>query len=277
MEDKQILRDIIYTQSGMQLDVYLPAKVAEPLPTVVWIHGGAWKQGDKGSIAGLTPQGNAGRKPPIEVIGQGYVLVSIDYRLSHEASFPAQIHDCKAAIRWLRAHAGEHHIDPKRIGVWGASAGGQLAALLGTSSDISELEGSGGNSQFSSSVQAVCDFFGPTDLLRMSEMKGELEKESPESLYIGGPLRKNVDKVIQANPLTYISKNAPPFLIVHGDSDVVVPADQSQILYKALLKVQVESALHIVPGAGHGFAGASRKQLDDIDRMVVDFFNRYLK
>ncbi|GEM_PF-1964887 len=106
--------------------------------------------------------------------------------------------------------------------------------------------------------------------------KGD-DKESPESLYIGGPLRKNVDKVNQANPLTYINNNTPPFLIEHGDSDVVVPVDQSQILYKALRKAKIEAALHIIPGAGHGFAGASRKQMDEIDGRVVDFFNKHLK
>jgi len=144
MEEKQLLRDIVYSQSGTKLDLYLTAEVTEPLPVIVWIHGGAWKEGDKGTAARLPS--NTSRTPPIQVIGPGYVLASINYRLSHEATFPAQIHDCKAAIRWLRAHAGEYHIDPKRIGVWGASAGGQLVALLGTSNDVSELEGSGGNS-----------------------------------------------------------------------------------------------------------------------------------
>ncbi|MEE8414581.1 MAG: alpha/beta hydrolase [Dehalococcoidales bacterium] len=268
MEDKQIFRDIIYTQSGMQLDLYLPAEVTEPLPVIVWIHGGAWRMGDK--------EGNTGRKPPVDIMDQGYVFASINYRLSHEAIFPAQIHDCKAAIRWLRAHSKEYYIDPERIGVWGSSAGGHLAALLGTSIGISELEGSGGNPQYSSSVQAVCDFFGPNDFVRMSEMKGELEKESPESLVIGGPLLENADKVIQANPITYINKTSPPFLIVHGDSDVVVPLDQSQIFYEALLKADVEAGLYIVPNAGHGFEGASTEQLDEINRMVEDFFNGHL-
>ncbi len=268
MEDMQIFRDIIYTQSGMQLDLYLPAEVTEPLPIVVWIHGGAWQRGDK--------EGNTGSKPPVQIMDQGYALASINYRLSQEAIFPAQIHDSKAAIRWLRAHAEDYDIDPERIGVWGASAGGHLASLLGTSNKISELEGSGGNPQYPSSVQAVCDFFGPNDLVRMSKMKGELEKESPESLLIGGPLNENLDKVIQANPITYINNNAPPFLIVHGENDVVVPADQSQILYEALLQADVEAGLHIVPEAGHGFEGASKKQLDEINRIVVDFFNGHL-
>jgi acetyl esterase/lipase len=269
VEDKQVIRDIVYSNSGMQLDLHLPTEVTEPLPVIVWIHGGAWRMGDK--------EGSTGTKPPVQAVGQGYIFTSINYRLSQQASFPAQIHDCKAAIRWLRAHASEYHIDSKKIGVWGASAGGHLAALLGTSNGINELEGIEGNSQFSSSVQAVCDFYGPTDLSRMSEMKGELEKESPESQYIGGPFRKNADKVMQSNPLTYANGNAPPFLIVHGDSDVLVPLDQSQILNKALLEAKVRVTFHVVPGVGHMFVGASPEQLNEIYSMAFDFFNKNLK
>ena len=277
MEDKTILRDVVYSTSGQKLDLYVPAKTDRPLPLIVWIHGGAFKMGDKDSAEGLTPQGSAGSKPPVQVIPEGYALASINYRLSGEATFPAQIHDCKAAIRWLRAHAKEYHINPALIGVWGRSAGGHLAALLGTSGNVSELEGKGGNAEYSSSVQAVCDFFGPTDLVRMSEMLGQIEIENNESLYIGGPLKKNVEKATQANPITHINNNAPPFLIIHGDSDVLVPADQSTILYKALAKAKVTASLHIIPGAGHGFAGATRQQLDEIDRLTVDFLSKYLK
>jgi acetyl esterase/lipase len=269
MEDSQIYRDIVYSQSGMKLDIYKPAEITGLLPVIVYIHGGGWMMGDK--------EGKTGRKPPTEIVEEGYILVSIDYRLSHEATFPAQIHDCKAAIRWLRAHAEEYSIDPERIGARGGSAGGHLAALLGTSAGICDLEGDGGNPQYSSAVQAVCDFFGPTDLIRMSEMKGELNKESPESKVIGGPLLENADKVAQANPITHITTDSPPFLIVHGANDAVVPPDQSQILYDALVKADVETELHIIPEAGHGFEGASSEQTDEINRMVVDFFNRHLK
>ena len=269
MKDSQIYRDIVYSQSGMRLDLYTPAEITGSHSVIVWIHGGGWRMGDK--------EGKTGRKPPIKIIEQGYILVSIDYRLSHQAAFPAQIHDCKASIRWLRAHAEEYNISPERIGAWGGSAGGHLAALLGTSAGISDLEGDGGNPQYSSSVQAVCDFFGPTDLIRMSEMKGELEKESPESLVIGGPLRENADKVTQANPITHITRNSPPFLIIHGENDEVVPPDQSHILYEALLKADVEAGMHVVPNAGHGFEVATQEQLDEINRMVVDFFNSHLK
>ncbi|UCD09533.1 MAG: alpha/beta hydrolase [Dehalococcoidales bacterium] len=269
MKDSQIYRDIVYAQSGMKLDIYTPAEITTPLPVIVFIHGGAWRMGDKESVSfGL---------PYNQMVEQGYVFVSINYRLSHEAAFPAQIHDCKAAIRWIRAHAEEYDIDPERIGAWGPSAGGHLAALLGTSAGISELEGDGGNPQYSSSVQAVCDFYGPTDLIRMSEMKGELEKESPESLMIGGPLLENVDKVTRANPITHITPDSPPFLIVHGEKDVVVPPDQSRILYDALLKANIEAELQIIPEAIHGFNGISTEQLDEIKQMVSGFFNRHLK
>ena len=269
MKDSQIYRDIVYSQSGMKLDIYKPVETITSLPVIVFIHGGAWRVGDKESVSfGL---------PYNEMVEQGYVFVSINYRLSDEATFPAQIHDCKAAIRWIRAHAKEYNIDPERVGVWGPSAGGHLAALLGTSDGIRDLEGDGGNPQYSSSVQAVCDFYGPTDLIRMSELKGELDKESPESLMIGGPLLENADKVNRANPITYITGNSPPFLIVHGEKDAVVPPDQSQILYDALLKTNIEAELQIIPEAIHGFNGISAEQLDQIKQMVIGFFNRYLK
>ena len=277
MEVEQIFRDIVYSDSGQKLDLYLPAYVTGQVPLIVYIHGGAFKGGDKDRAAQPYPQGLAGRKTLVQVIPPGYVFASINYRLSGEATFPAQIHDCKAAIRWLRAHADEYHIDPARIGVWGASAGGHLAALLGTSGGNKELEGTGGNPQFSSSVQAVCDHFGPTNLVRMSEMLGQIDIENNESLYIGGPLKKNLEKANLANPITHIKEKTPPFLIIHGDSDVLVPSDQSRILYEALVKAKVTASLHIIPGAGHGFAGATRQQIDEIDRLTVDFFNKYLK
>ena len=269
MVDGQIHRDITYSQSSMQLDIYKPAEVINSLPAIVFLHGGAWRMGDKEIAAfGL---------PYNDMIEQGYVFVSINYRLSDEATFPTQIHDCKAAVRWIRAHSSEYNIDPEHIGVWGTSAGAHLAALLGTSAGITELEGDVGYPQYSSAVQAVCDFYGPTDLIRMSEMKEELDKESPESLMIGGPLLDNVDKVIQANPITHITPDSPPFLIVHGENDVVVPPDQSKILHEALLKAGVEAELVIAPQAIHGFIGMGTEQLNEIKQMVVDFFNSHLK
>src|SRR5262245_50032586 len=154
------LRDIEYAKVGdisLKLDLYLPEpRPAAPVPLVVWVHGGAWQAGSKDQT------------PAVPLVRRGLAVASVGYRLSQVARFPAQIEDCKAAVRWLRAHAAEHAIDGRHIGAWGSSAGGHLVALLGTSGDVDELEGEAGNLDQSSRVQVVVDWFGPTDFTRMS-------------------------------------------------------------------------------------------------------------
>jgi len=263
----QVLRDLEYARVdglSLRLDLYLPLRKSEPrLPVVVWIHGGGWKGGDKANT----------RAP--EVLGEGYAVASINYRLSHQATFPAQIHDCKAAIRWLRAHAEEFGLDPERIGAWGSSAGGHLAALLGTSGDVPELEGEvGDHLDQSSRVQAVCDFYGPTDLLAVLEpgaWPSHGSPNSPESLLLGGPVAERVELARLASPVTHVSPDDPPFLIVHGDRDRVVPLDQSVRLHQALTAAGVESTLYVVKGAGHGFRDPKA------DALVREFFDRHLR
>lgn len=261
----KVIRDLEYAKAGqksLQLDIYVPEKTDGPRPLVVWIHGGAWRAG------------NRDRCPAARLVPRGYVAASITYRLSQEAIFPAQIHDCKAAIRWLRANAEKYGIDPDRIGVWGSSAGGHLVALLGTSGDVKELEGELGNLNQSSRVQAVCDFFGPTDFTKMdaagSQMNHDAPK-SPESLLVGGAIQENPEKVARANPITYVSKDDPPFLIMHGDKDPLVPHNQSELLEAALKKAGVDVTFHTVKGAGHGFGGP------EINKRVDAFFDKYLK
>jgi acetyl esterase/lipase len=247
------------------LDLFVPEKADSPLPLIVWIHGGAWLGGSKNGT------------PAMGQLRRGYAVASINYRLSQEAIFPAQIHDCKAAIRWLRAHAKEYNLDPKRIGVWGSSAGGHLVALLGTSGDVKELEGDEGNLDQSSRVQAVCDWFGPTDFCQIAAHAlpdSKLDHDaagSPESKLIGGPIQENKDKVAKANPITYVSKDDPPFLIMHGDKDNLVPHHQSEILAEALRKAGVQVTFETVKGAGHGFGGP------DVMKMVEEFFDKHLK
>src|SRR5713101_8014594 len=169
------LRDLEYVKGGherQKLDLYLPEKSDGPLPLIVWIHGGGWIGGNKENPPGL------------EFLNRGYALASINYRLSQHAKFPAQIEDCKAALRWLRANAKTYNLDPDRIGVWGESAGGHLVALLGTTGDVKELEGEEGNPQQSSEVQAVVDWFGPTDFLKIGEQSGpdsRLDHNAPNS------------------------------------------------------------------------------------------------
>ena len=168
-------------------------------------------------------------------------MASINYRLSQHAIFPAQIEDCKAAIRWLRANAAKYHLDADRIGVWGASAGGHLVAMLGTTGSVKELEGKGGNLDQSSRVQCVVDWFGPSDLPTMGGSHDD--PGSPESRLIGGPVQENKEKARKASPLTYVSKDSAPFLIMHGDQDNVVPPGQSELLAEALKKAGVEVTL----------------------------------
>ncbi|RPI61954.1 MAG: alpha/beta hydrolase, partial [Planctomycetaceae bacterium] len=206
------------------MDFYIPENIKDGvLPAVVWIHGGGWRVGSntKEQYARIA-----------QMAQKGYIGVSVDYRLVPNAIFPAQIEDCKAAIRFVRANAAKYHIDPDRIGVWGSSAGGHLVSLLGTSGGVKELEGNvGKNLDQSSRVQCVVDVCGPTDLMLF--LKNGDAKSSAADL-VGGDLEKAKDLVKKANPMTYISKDAPPFLILHGDKDVTVDIEHSRIFAKAL-------------------------------------------
>jgi len=226
-----------------KLDLYLP-KDGTNLPLIINIHGGAFRAGSK-------EQG-----VPLSYLQQGYAVASINYRLSQHARFPAQIEDCKAAVRWLRAHAREYRLNPNRFAAWGASAGGHLAAMLGTTSDTREFD-MGSDSDQSSRVQAVVDYFGPTDFLQMDAHRlpdgmTHDAPDSPESQLIGGPIQQNKDKTAKANPITHVTKNAPPFLICHGDQDPLVPHHQSELLEAALRKAGVPVTFYTVKGAGHG-------------------------
>ncbi|HEY6166827.1 MAG TPA: alpha/beta hydrolase fold domain-containing protein [Verrucomicrobiae bacterium] len=264
-------RDLAYVEGGhtrQRLDLFLPENAAAPLPLIIWIHGGGWAAGSKDGC------------PPLRdgYTGRGYAVASIDYRLSGDAIFPAQIEDCKAAIRWLRAHAREYNLDPGRFAVWGSSAGGHLVALLGTSGDVKQFD-VGAFPDHSSRVQAVCDYYGPTDLLQMDAhaLPGARMKHdpvnSPESRLIGGAIQENGDKAARANPITYVTKDDPPFLIVHGDQDPTVPHHQSELLYHALKSAGVRVHFHTLKGAGHGngFGGP------ELEAMVRGFFDRHLK
>ena len=261
-------RDIAYVENGherQKLDLYLPEKTGAPLPLLIWIHGGGWAAGSKDGC------------PPLRggYIGRGYAVASIGYRLSGHAVFPAQIEDCKAAIRWLRAHAKEYNLDPKRFGVWGSSAGGHLVALTGTSGDVKDFD-VGANLDQSSRVQAVCDFYGPTDFtvfVTTTGYESHATASSPEAKLIGGAVMENKDKAARVNPITCVSSDDPPFLIVHGDKDPTVPINQSQLLFDALKKAGVSAHFHTIHGAGHGGPGFAGKNIDD---MVAAFFDERL-
>jgi acetyl esterase/lipase/enterochelin esterase-like enzyme len=261
-----------YTPGGherQRLDLYVPAQADTPLPVIVWIHGGAWMAGSKD-----------GGGPALPLTGRGYAVASINYRLSQHAAFPAQIEDCKAAIRWLRANATTYNLDPERIGVWGASAGGHLVALLGTSAGARDGEGQLGNANQSSRVQAVVDFFGPTDFLLMDAhaLPGARLKhdapDSPESKLLGGAIQQHVDQAARANPVTYVTKDAPPFFIVHGEQDPLVPCHQSELLYDALKKARTNVTFYKIAGAGHG---GPEFNADVMQAAVGAFFDKHLK
>jgi len=261
-------RDLAYVDDGherQKLDLFLPEKAAGPLPLIIWIHGGGWQNGSK---EGCPPLRNGYTE-------RGYAVASINYRLSGHAVFPAQIEDCKAAIRWLRANAEEYHLDPQRFGVWGSSAGGHLAALVGTSGDVRAFD-VGANQDQSSHVQAVCDYFGPTDFMVFVTTPGyqsHATPNSPEAKLIGGAVADNKAKAASANPITYVSQDDPAFLIVHGDKDPLVPINQSQLLYDGLKQAGVNVYFHTIKDAGHGqgFGGP------EIEPMVGAFFDRVLK
>jgi len=273
-ENVKITRDIPYagTKDPRQmLDLALPKKPAgdKPLPVVVFIHGGAWRAGNKSS--GL------GRVAKYVATGK-YAGVSVGYRLTNEAIWPAQIHDCKAAIRWIRANAKKYNLDGEKIGVWGTSAGGHLVAMLGTSGGVKAMDGTlGPNAKLSSRVACVVDCFGPTDFVQMDAHRPPGARmahdpaDSPESKLVGGPIQKNKDKVAAANPITYVSKDDPPFIIAHGTADPLVPFHQSELLDAAFRRVGIKQVfIHVIDG-GHGFGGA------EFDKRVTSFFDKHLR
>ena len=264
----KIAKDLPYVSYGAErqtLDLYVPPG-AGPHPLVIWIHGGAWKTGSK-----------ANPLPLRLLAGERYAIASVNYRLSNMAKFPAQIEDCKAAVRWLRAHASEYALDPARFAAWGSSAGGHLVALLGTAGDKFDL---GEHTAVSSRVQAVVDYYGPTDFLQMdahalpSAPFKHAALDSPESELVGGPLLENDLVAARANPVTHVTRDDAPFLIVHGDRDPLVPLHQSQLLESALRKANVPVTLYVVAGAGHG---QGFEQDPRIVPMVKEFLARALR
>ena len=248
--------DVSYANasSAQKLDIYLPNEKGKIFPVIISIHGGAFMSGDKADNQVL---------PMLTGLERGYAIISINYRLSGEAKFPAQIFDVKAAIRWVKANATKYNLDPDKHAVWGGSAGGHLASLAGTSAGVSELEDlSMGNSEYSSRVQAVVDWFGPIDFLQMDEQfvvsgKGKPDHslaDSPESKLLGQKITEIPELVKKANPTTYISGDDPPFLIEHGTDDRLIPTKQSIDFANQLERVMGSEKvkLIILNDADHG-------------------------
>lgn len=269
-EGVELLSDLNYAGSDnpkQTLDLILPRQREGRLPVLVFIHGGAWMAGHKKQgLGNLLPWVRDGR----------YAGASVEYRFSQEATWPAQIHDCKAAIRWLRGNAEKYNLDPGRIAVWGSSAGGHLVAALGTMGDVKELEGTLGRfTNESSRVQAVVDFFGPADFPAISRITNSIRfgtAGSPESKLLGGTVAEKPEAARSASPVTFASSDDPPFLIAHGTRDNTVPFSQSESMEKALLEAKVATPpvfIHMV-GGGHGFRS------DELNQRIAQFFELHL-
>ena len=261
---------------AQKLDIYLPDEGEGAFPIIISIHGGAFMFGDKAD-----EQVN----PMLEGLKHNYAVVSINYRLSGEALFPKNINDVKAAIRWVKAHAVIYKMNPDKIVVWGGSAGGNLSALAGTSGDVKELEDlSLGNANQSSRVQAVVDWFGPTNFLLMDEQLIETgngkpdhsDANSPESKLMGQKITDIPAKVQLTNPEIYISKDDPPFLIEHGTKDQLVPTQQSINFAAKLTPVlgKEKVIIHLLKDARHG--GPQFETKENLE-LVFRFLNDALK
>lgn len=258
------VNDVDYVGNGnprQTLDLLVPGdRATTKRPLVVFIHGGAWNSGEKEN--GL---------PVIRAISStgDYVTATLNYRLSQEAVWPAQLFDCKAAIRFLRGHADDYGIDPDHVGVIGVSAGGHLVSMLGTTGEVASQEGDLGKfPKLSSRVQCVVNFFGPTDFLTMS---GDAMTPNPITQLLGGAGPELKEKAKQASPVTWIAKTSAPFFTAHGTKDPLVPYSQAEELNTALAKADVESHLIKMVGGGHGFVS------DDLNQRIRQFLDNHLR
>lgn len=276
-EDITVYTDIVYAiEDGheLRLDIAVPKYLLGPAPAIVDIQGGAWRMIKKSLDDALF------------YAKHGFIGVSITHRTSDMAIFPAAVHDCKTAIRWLRAHAEEYNLDPDKIGITGFSSGGHLATLIGTSGGDPYLEGNGGYGDYSSRVQAVVDHFGPTDFLKMndSDLPDRMDHftaDSPESLFLGGPLREKAGLARLADPITYIDADDPPVLIGHGEKDGLVIIQQSELLYEALKKAGVPTNFIRVKNADHMYRpykwdAEISPSVADMNRMTLEWFVKWL-
>ncbi len=272
--DVRLFSDLTFcTQDNcnLKLNVAVPRQGAGPFPTVVIIHGGGWLYGTYKEKLPLS----------LRLAQKGYVAVTVGYRLSTANPFPAQVHDVKCAVRWLRANAAAYKIDKERVGVLGYSSGGHLACMLGVTNGKDNLEGNGGAAEESSRVGCVVSCAGLTDLAHLHQCctKGELNLYGPfmkfaiES-FVGGPPAKAGDRYAKASPVTYASKAAAPTLLIHGTRDALVPIEQARRLEKKLREAGAEVRLLPLQGAAHDFTGA---HADRAEAAALEFLDRHLK
>ena len=268
-------KDIAYIEGGdeaQKLDIYLPETPSDkPLPLIVHIHGGGWRAGNKFPC------------PVSAMVLKGYAVASIEYRFSQKAIFPAQIQDCQAAIRWLRAHAKQYNLDTDHLGAVGGSAGGHLSALVGTSGGKKAFPPIGGHLDESDRVQAVIDIYGPADFSTVVQQAAEDKNvknifafntpSDPYSSLIGTKL-DDKPKADAVSPVHYVSKDSPPFLILHGTHDTLVPYAQSVQLEAALKAQSVPVWLQTLPGSGHGGPAFGKSA---VIQLMQAFFDKHLK
>lgn len=247
----------------LHLDLLYPDNRATPYPVIIYLHGGGWVWGSRHG------------RPVVRLVDDylrdnGFVIVPIDYRLSGVATYPAQLEDCQAAVRWLRANAEQYRLSPERIGVWGFSSGAQLGALLGLiDAGTDSIE----NGEFSSTVQAVCAFAVTSDFLSLDTVTDE---EHPVAKLFGGLPVKQTGLAKHASPINHVGTNAAAFYLIHGDKDSVVPVQQSEILHEALEQAGVNSTLHVIPGGDHGMAGLDDATIQHILDNALTFFQKHL-
>jgi acetyl esterase/lipase len=257
--------DVVYTTAGgqeLKLDLARPAEWDGPFPAVVVIHGGAWRAGDKSSNRDMLDR----------LARRGYVAISPQYRFCPKELFPAQVHDVKASVRWLKSHAEKYHIDPARLGAMGFSAGGHLAMMLGVTDGDDGLEGESAGGASDTRVQAVVNYFGPTDLLAddFPDASKPLVRD-----FLGGPPKEKAELAAQASPLTFVTQDDPPVLTFQGTKDPLVPHSQALKLAEAMSKAGVPGRVELLVGGGHGDWG--RPELERTFAQTMDFLDKYLK
>jgi acetyl esterase/lipase len=272
----EIKEDVVYgTGGGEELTLHLarPTDTDQAAPALVFIHGGGWRTGNKNSF-----------RPAIELAAQrGYVAVTVGYRFAPKHRFPAQIEDCKCAVRWLRAHAEELNVDPHRIGAIGGSAGAHLALLLGTMDSGDGLEGNGGWDDQTSKVQAVVSYFGPVNLTLSIE---DIQKSPAAEVFmeqavrailrdfVGGELEERTNELQLASPINYVNEGDAPMLLFQGTRDPLVPFDQTFEMAGALTTHKIPGRVEFIIGAGHGWRGG---ELDRTEAAVMAFFDKHLE
>lgn len=280
------IRDVPYaSQSDAQkLDIYTLSAPPEPCPVIVWMHPGGFQYGDKaGSAPTVTATMDMFKffQPALE---RGYAAVSINYRLSHEAVFPALVHDAKAAVRWVKANAAEYNFNPDKVAAWGSSSGGYMAAMLATTDGIAGMEDlSMGNPDFSSRVNVAADWYGPVDFSTMDAQHRQLGREanvyqadSPESKFMGAPIDTITEKCKTASPMTYVGRGNAPIYILQGTGDPVIPYFQSVELAEKMAAANGREnvVLDLVKDAGHADPVFFT---DENINKTLDFLDRYMK